>query len=266
MSTTTALITGASEGIGLEIARVLAAKGWGLVLVARRLERLEEVSSGLRSAYGVEVDVVAADLAESGAARRVHEAVAARGRPVDLLVNNAGLLTNGPFHETDLAPQSAMLSVNVVALSELTHVFLQDMVERGEGRILNVASVAAWVGLPEEAVYSASKAYVLAFSLAVDDEMRGRGTGVTVTALCPGYTATKMIDDPDQGGVIDIPRALVLDPAMVARAGVEGCLAGKRVVIPGASNAVAMQGVQFLPRAWATSVMGRWYRRRMSRT
>lgn len=266
MSTGTALVTGASEGIGYEIAKVLAHKGFRLVLVARREQRLREVAAELDDAHGTDAEVLAADLAESGAAARIHDRLEAAGTTVDMLVNNAGLLTNGPFHETDAGGQSAMLMVNVVALTELTHAFVPAMVRHGSGYVLNVASTAAWVGLAEEAVYSASKAYVLAFTLGLNDEMRGRATGVNVTALCPGYTDTKMIDNPDQGGILAVPRALILDAGAVARAGVEACLQGRAMVVPGAANAATMQGVQLLPRIWVTRLMGRVYRRRMSGT
>lgn len=255
-----ALVTGASQGIGRELAACLAAERFDLVLLARDEAKLSAAAEQLRSGFGVEVALLGRDLAEPGAAERVRAFADEHGLAVEMLVNNAGLLTNGPFHEAPLASQRAMLAVNVAALTELTHVFLPGMIERGHGHVLNVASTAAWTAIPEQSVYAASKAYVLAFSLGLHDELRARATGVKVTALCPGYTDTRMLDDPGQGGVLAIPESLVMDAPSVARAGVRGCLAGKPLVIPGAANVAAIAGAGLAPRRLVTRLLGHRYR------
>jgi len=154
-----------------------------------------------------------------------------------------------------------MLAVNVVALTSLAHLFLQDMLARRRGHILNVASTAAWIGIPQQNVYAASKAYVLSFSLALSDELRAKKSGVGVTVVCPSYTDTKMLDNPEQGWKLTIPRSMVLDAATVAKAGVDACLAGKPMVIPGLSNRIGMSLVQCLPRLWVTRAFGMLYRK-----
>lgn len=259
-----ALVTGASDGIGLEICRELARRGHNVVLTARREDRLREVAAEVGSAFGVNTKLAPCDLAAPGAAHRLYESVCALGVEVDVLVNNAGLLHNGYFDEIDLAKQEEMLAVNVVALTALTHLFVRDMLDRGSGRILNVASTAAWVGIPQQGVYSASKAYVLSFTLALADELRSREGAVTATALCPSFTATKMLDNPDQGPKLTVPQALVLQPDVVARDGVQACLRGDAVVTPGLSNRLGMGMIQMVPRRWATAAFGRAYRRGQS--
>jgi len=180
---------------------------------------------------------------------------------LEFLVNNAGLLHNGFFAEIELRKHEALLAVNIVALTALAHLFARDMESRGRGHILNVASTAAWIGIPQQNVYAASKAYVLAFSLALSDELRAKKSGVRVTAVCPSYTRTRMLDNPEQGPKLSIPDALVLDAAVVAREGVDACLRGKPMVIPGLSNRFVMSLVQALPKLWVTRVFGTLYRR-----
>ena len=220
-----ALVTGASDGIGVEFCRVLAPRGWNLVLVARREQKLCELASSLRAEHGAASEVIPCDLAEPHAAQALHRKTKDLGIEVDLLVNNAGLLHNGFFDEIDLAKQQAMLAVNVLALTSLTHLYLNDMLTRGRGRILNVSSTAAWIGIPQQNVYAASKAYVLA-----------RNRGVSVTAVCPSYTDTRMLDNPEQGGKLAIPKSQILPADLVAREGIEGCLRGDPIVIPGRAN------------------------------
>ena len=259
----TALVTGASEGIGLEICRVLAARGYELILVSRRAGRLQAVAAELTERHGVRCHVVAADLAQVGAAQALMAEVDQRGLRVDLLANNAGLLFNGDFLDTDLTAQEALLQVNVVAPTALAHLAAARMATQGGGHILNVASLAAWMALPGEAIYAASKAYVLSLSQALADETAAAGRGVVVSALCPSYTDTKMLDNPVQGKKLRIPRFLILSPAEVARQGVEACLSGRATCVPGLSNRLTAYLVQLFPRMWVTRLMGAVYRRAM---
>jgi short-subunit dehydrogenase len=256
-----ALVTGASDGIGVEFCRVLAGRGYNLVLVARREQKLREVADAVAAKHGVATHVVPCDLATPHAAEDLHRKTQELGVDVAFLVNNAGLLHNGFFDEIELGKHEDLLAVNVVALTALAHLYARDMAGRGGGHILNVASTAAWIGIPQQNVYAASKAYVLAFSLALGDELRAKKSGVRVTAVCPSYTRTKMLDSPEQGPKLAIPDALVLEAAAVAQEGVDACLRGKPMVVPGLGNRVAMSVVQALPKLWVTRVFGALYRR-----
>lgn len=195
----TALITGASGGIGKELARVHAAKGGNLVLVARSLDKLEALKSELESQYGISVTVIAEDLAQAGAAKRIFEATQEQGIIVDVLINNAGFGGHGKFHERDLAADQAMIQVNMVALTDLTHYYLEGMVERNHGKILNVSSTASFIPGPLQAVYYATKAYVTSFTQAIAEEVAEHH--VTATALCPGAVATNFVEAGDLKGV-----------------------------------------------------------------
>ncbi|HLN57107.1 MAG TPA: SDR family oxidoreductase, partial [Thermoanaerobaculia bacterium] len=184
-----ALVTGASSGIGKELARLIAADGYDLVLVARRQERLEELARELSVAHGVSARVIAADLADPDSPKRIVEELEAERIAVDVLVNNAGFGIYGRLWNSDITRQLEIIQVNVVALTDLTGRLLPGMVSRKRGRIVNVASTAAFQPGPYQAVYYATKAYVLSFSEAIAEELKG--TGVTVTALCPGPTTTE---------------------------------------------------------------------------
>jgi uncharacterized protein len=188
----TALITGASSGIGAEFARQLAAQGRDLVLVARSAERMEELAATLRRAHGVSVEVIAQNLAEPDATTRVVDQLRARGLEVDLLINNAGFGTCGRFEEISGARDHDQLMVNVVALTNLTHALVPAMLGRGRGAVINVASTAAFQPAAYFAVYSAGKAFVLNFSLSLWSEYRDRG--VKVLALCPGPVETSFFE------------------------------------------------------------------------
>ena len=193
--TGTALITGASSGIGRELARIHAEKGGDLVLVARRADRLEEVKRELESKHGVSVTVLAEDLTDEAAPQRIHDRVKAEGVEISYLMNNAGFGGRGRFDQRDWADDRAMIQVNVVALAALSRLFLPDFVAQGSGRILNTSSTAALVPGPLQAVYYATKAYVTSFSYALADELKD--TGVTVTALMPGPTETEFAKTAD---------------------------------------------------------------------
>ena len=224
-----ALITGATSGIGLELARILAANHYNLVIVARHEDRLNEVARELRSRHGSEVKVVRKDLAFPGAPQELFDAL--RDTPVSVLVNNAAFGLYGPFAKNDLRVQTDIMRVNMTALVELTHLFVQPMLARRSGRILNVASMAAFQPGPTVNVYYASKAFVHSFSYALAMELDG--TGVTVTTLCPGTTRTEFF----KRAKMTIARDwMVADPRSVAQAGYRGMMLGKRVVIPGLLN------------------------------
>jgi short-subunit dehydrogenase len=243
--TGTALITGASSGIGEELAWVHAEKGGDLILVARRQERLDALAEVIASEHAVTVDVIAMDLAEAGAAQALLEAVAAQGLTVDILINNAGLGAHGIFHEAALERQTHMIDLNITALTELTHLFVQGMVERGEGMILNVGSSAGFLPGPLQAVYYASKAYVNSFSQAIANELEG--TGVTVTVLCPGPVATEFQDTADLEGVRGFEFAA--SARSVAEAGYRAMEEGRLLVIDDLRVRFLVEGVvPLLPR------------------
>ncbi len=250
-----ALVTGASSGIGLELATLLAREGHDLICVARNRERLEQIARGLREEFGGAVTVIPRDLAEPEAARAVAAEVESRGFPLEILVNNAGFGVYGRFAETSLEQELAMIQVNLVALTELTKRFLPGMLRRGHGRILNVASTAAFQPGPLMAVYYATKAYVLSFSEALANETAG--TGVTVTALCPGPTITEFQNRAGVGGTRLFHSPLVRDARSVALAGYRGMRRGRRVVVPGLENRLLVEAVRLTPRRLVTAIARR---------
>jgi uncharacterized protein len=234
-----ALVTGASAGIGLEFARVLAENGLDLVLVARRRDRLEELARELKSAHGVEAKIIVADLSDQDAPQAIFDELKAQNIPVELLVNNAGLLVEEEFGKANLGDQLDILRVNVLAHTAMARLFLAPMLQRNSGRILNVASIAAFTPVPNLAVYAATKAYVLSFSMALGEELRH--TKVTVTALCPGITDTGMVHGT---GLAGVPGLLMSDASTVARLGYKACMAGKRVYVAGVVNKINVLGAK----------------------
>ncbi len=256
MATETALITGASSGIGLELARLFAADGSDLVLVARREDRLRQLADELRVTHGSVVYVLPKDLADRQAPQAIFEQLRAEGVFVDVLVNNAGFGARGPFATLDARRQLDMLQVNVAALTHLTRLFLPGMIERRRGAILNVGSVAGFLPGPNTAVYYATKAYVLSFTEALAAELAG--TGVRVTLLAPGATATEFATAAGYPGRI----RGAMDPATVARAGHAALRAGRVLVVPGLKNRAATLAVRLLPRAVVRKAM---HSRRASR-
>ena len=240
-----ALVTGASGGIGAELARELARRGHDLVLAARSLEPMQRLAEELRNA-GAAATVIAADLSKPGAAATLAHEVATRALLVDVLVNNAGLGGAGRFDRIDPGRVSEMLQVNMVALTELTRLLLPQMIARGRGRIMFIASIAGFQPGPHMAVYCATKAYVLSLGEALSYELRG--TGVSVTVLCPGATATNFfaVAGADHSRLASRMRQM-MGPADVARRGVTGLAAGRRVVITGALNRVLALAGRFAP-------------------
>ena len=259
----TALVTGASDGIGLELCRVLGSRGYNLILVARRGSLLDEIGQSMVADYGVKCTVIAKDLSKLGAASELFEATQQRGLHVDFLANNAGLLQNGFFTDIDLDMLEDMMIVNMLALTSITHLYANEMMRKKSGHILNIASLAAWTPIPNQNVYAATKAYVLAFSRALSDELTASGSGVTVTALCPGYTATRMMDNPQQGAKLKIPKSIMQSPRDVAEQGVLACLRGKATLVPGISNRISAVIAHLCPKMFLTRVLGGFYRRNM---
>jgi short-subunit dehydrogenase len=243
MNKGTALITGASAGIGTALATEFASRGHDVVLVARRREALEALADELRHRYEIHATVRPADLAADGAADALFDAMA--DTPIDVLVNNAGVLTGGYFSSMADAAIDNMLRVNVVALTQLCRRFMEPMSERGSGRILNVASIAAFQAVPSLAVYAATKAYVLSLGEALSVE--GAGRGVTVTTVCPGFTDTDMLSGAGEaaGGIPDVA---VLSPERVARDAYAACMAGDAIKVPGVAYALTMATSRLLPR------------------
>jgi short-subunit dehydrogenase len=237
----TILITGASSGIGLELARICAAHRHDLVLVARRGDALAALAQEAEAA-GVRADILVSDLSAPGAAAAIASRVHELGLEIDGLVNNAGYGVFGPFSETSIDAERAMLQVNVVALTELTKLLVAPMIARGRGRILNVASTAAFLPGPLMAVYYASKAYVLSFSEAITDELRG--TGVTVTVLCPGPTTSGFQQAANLAESKMVAGKTLPTSHEVAEAGYVAMMAGTPLEIPGWRNKL----VAFLPR------------------
>jgi short-subunit dehydrogenase len=246
-----ALVTGASGGIGAEIARVLAAHGHDLVLVARSADRLAAFAAELSRAHGVEARALAADLAGEGAPERVAEAAGT----VDVLVNNAGFGLQGRFATTDAAREREMIALNVAAPTRLAKALVPGMIARRRGRILNVASTAGFVPGPYMAVYYATKAYLVSLSQSLAEELRG--TGVTVTALCPGATRTGFAGTAGMEESALFRRGVVMDAATVARAGYEAMMRGKAIEIPGLANKAMIASARLAPRGLLARITAR---------
>jgi short-subunit dehydrogenase len=241
-----ALVTGASGGIGYELALIHARQGYDLILAARNKFRLDEISRSFESDFGVKIHTVCIDLSVQGASVRLYEEVNDLGLNVDHLVNNAGFGDVGMFADCDWKKQEDMINLNVLALTHLTKLFLPGMIERGYGRILNVASTAAFQPGPTMSVYFASKAFVLSFSEAVNNELEG--TGVTVTALCPGSTESGFHAYAAGEGRKFRERTLPA-ASSVAEYGFRSMMHGKPVAIPGFMNAFMAGCVRFMPRS-----------------
>ena len=261
-----ALVTGASAGIGASIARELARREHNVVLVARRKQRLTDLAEELSHEYGIRAETVSCDLAKPAPRGRLPGQVSDLGLEVDILINNAGFATGGPFADSDPGRELAQVRVLVEAVVALTSAFLPDMVARRRGAILNVASTAAMQPLPHAAGYSAAKSYVLTFSEAIHQEVSGQG--VTVTALCPGPVETDFWQGADwqvAGGRSfekALPRPALVSVEDVARAGVSGLDGGRRVVIPGLGMRAAMLATRYVPHSVKLPMIEQVMRRR----
>lgn len=256
-SVKTALITGASSGIGLELARLFAADHYRLVLVARNRAALQQIGEELQRAHGIDVRISPKDLAHPSAPLELHQELREAGIGVDVLVNNAGFGGSGPFLQTDWHHEAEMIQVNIVALTHLTKLFLPEIHARG-GKVLNVGSVAAFLPGPYTAIYYASKAFVLHFSEALAEELSG--TGVTVTCLSPGPVETGFQKRAHSGGSSRANAPLYIAVQEVARAGYEGMKQGKRIVIPGWKNRLLTEVLRLVPRNTVTKTVGRMYK------
>jgi len=243
----TALITGASNGIGLELAKVHASKGDNLVLVARSKAKLDELKLELEKQYNISVYTIGKDLSAANAAFEVYNETTEKNIQIDYLINNAGFGDFGMFCETDWNKELQMINLNITTLTHFTKLYLKDMVKRNSGKIMNVASTAAFQSGPTMAVYYATKAYVLSFSEAVDNEVRDKG--VTVTTLCPGATESGF-----QAAAKMEESALVKGKKLpsskeVAEYGYKAMMQGKTVAIHGLMNAIMANSVRFTPRS-----------------
>jgi hypothetical protein len=248
------LITGASSGIGLELAHLFARDGYRLVLVARNRGALRELGDDLQSRYSAEVRISPKDLAHPSAPVELYQELQEAGVVLDVLVNNAGFGGSGAFLDTEWNNEAEMLQVNIVALTHLTKLFLPQIRAR-EGKLLNVASVAAFLAGPYMAVYYASKAYVLHFTEAIAEELSG--TGTTVTCLCPGPVETNFQKRAHMGGTRLAGGPLLVDVREVARVGYEGMKQGKRLVIPGWKNQLMVQLLRLSPRMMTARMVSR---------
>jgi len=247
-----ALVTGGSGGIGLEFAKVLARNGFDLVLVARKRDTLEAEAGQLEGKFGIKAHVFAADLKRREAPEEIFDFLRNENIPIEALINNAGFGLGGEFSETSVQRELEMIQVNIVALTHLTKLFLPPMIKRRSGRILNVASTAAFQPGPLMAVYYATKAYVLSFSEALAEELRN--SGITVTALCPGPTQTDFADTAELNSSRVVSAFGIADAADVARYGFDAMVHGKRLAIPGIKNKIVAQANRIAPRALSAKI------------
>ncbi|MBI1920416.1 MAG: SDR family oxidoreductase [Geobacter sp.] len=250
----TVLVTGATSGIGYALSRRFAADGFSLVMVARDARRLEEISEEFRRNYSVETHWIVKDLAAPEAAQEIFDESRSNKIHVDILVNNAGFNEHGSFVETDHRQELRMIQVHIAALTSLTKLFLPAMVQRKQGGILNVGSTGSFAPVPLDAVYCASKAYILSFTEALADELRG--SGVKVTALCPGATETQFASRANMEGT-RIFQGRLMDAETVAEAGYRALLRGNTRIVPGFANKATIASLRFLPRDMVARI-GRW--------
>jgi uncharacterized protein len=253
----TALVTGASSGMGADFARDLAARGCSLILTARRTDRLERLQSEIGNRYGVKVESIASDLAAPGAGQNLYDRIRARGVNVDVLVNNAGYAVFGEFRSTEWERTRQMLELDVVALTHLTRLFAADMAARKYGYVLLVASTGAFQPTPTYAAYAAAKTYVLYLGEALHAELRPLGVGCTV--LCPGVTRTEFFEVAGQK-MTAYQRLVAMDSAAVARIGIRAMLAYRSCVVAGFSNALVARLAPLLPRQLMAALAARMMR------
>jgi hypothetical protein len=249
----TALITGASNGIGLELAKIHASKGDNLVLVARNISKLNQIKTELESQYKISVHIIGKDLSLPNAPQEVYDELKHKNIVIDYLINNAGFGDYGFFYETNWEKELQMINLNITALTHFTKLFLQDMIKHKSGKIMNVASTAAFQSGPTMAIYYASKAYVLSFSEAIDNEVSDKG--VTVTTLCPGPTETGFLEAAALQDSKLFKGKKIAGAKEVAEYGHKAMMQGKTVAIHGFMNRVMANAVRFIPRALAVKVV-----------
>lgn len=248
----TVLITGASSGIGLELSKIFARNNYNLVLVSQNEENLKRaVSIIYKENTKIKIYAIAKDLSKTFASQEIYEYTLRNSIQVDILVNNAGIQVYGNFHDTNIDDILNLMNVNMFSTIKLTRLFVDDMIKRGHGKILNVASTGAFQPCPLNAVYCASKAFVLYISEAISEELKG--TGVTITALCPGATRTNFAKRAKIES-IKLFRGKVSEPSKVAEIGYKALMKGKSVVVTGISNKLITQSVRFIPRSMVIKI------------
>lgn len=253
---TTALITGASSGLGATFAEVLAERGHDLILVARSKDKLDLLAAKIKAATGRTVTVITADLGEANSGSALAQKVASLKLEVDLLVNNAGFGAAGAFAKQSAMRDAEMIALNCTAVVDLAHAFLPAMIQRGSGGVLNVASVAGFQPMPYMAIYGASKSFVLSFTEGLWAELRG--TGVKVSALCPGPVDTPFFEATGTPKLRKtVPKGLMMQPRPVVEAALAALEAGRPVCVPGAPNKALAQLPRLLPRAFMASMTAR---------
>ncbi|MGD0278997.1 MAG: SDR family oxidoreductase [Smithella sp.] len=242
----TVLITGASEGIGHELVKLFAKDGYDCVLAARNKQKMDQLAAEVEKCFGIKTRVIAKDLSLPESAQEIFDELNAVNVPVDVLINNAGLGLCGDFAMSDMSMNMHMIQVNLLSLTKLTWLFLPGMIKRKSGKIMNVGSIASFAPSPNFALYNATKSYVLFFSEALREELKG--TGVSVTCLCPGATDTQW---QARAGAknIRLNKVRMVDAKTVAEVGYKGLMKGKRVVIPGLDNKMTVLSAKFAPRA-----------------
>lgn len=241
-----ALITGASRGIGAELAKQFAKGGYDLVLVARNAKQLRELAADLKREFECTVTVVPLDLGEPGAPQALLEKLAKKAIAIEVLVNNVGLLRFGDFIDIPREDYQQLINLNIAVLTELTYLFIGPMRQRGSGRVLNVASLSGFMPVPEMAVYAATKAYVLSLSEALHEEFKE--TGVTVTATCPGFVSTDMVAGAEAHSELHVPALMLIPPEQVAKEGYNACMRGQVVHVPGLTNKLGARFSELQPR------------------
>lgn len=249
-----ALVSGASSGIGECIAEELAGRGYNLILVARRVEKLKALAARLKKTYKIDTHVLPADLSEASAAYDLADAVAEKKLIVDILVNNAGVMEYGPFHELDPDKLETLINLNTRSYALMCRAFLPEMVKRGQGRVMNMSSISAFWPIPKLALYASTKSFVLHLTEALSEEYKG--SGITFTAICPSITETPLVAklrETDPGAT---PSFLIGDVNQVAKEAVDACLAGKVVLVPGVSNRMAVMLTRVQPMWLLRSILG----------
>jgi short-subunit dehydrogenase len=256
-ATGTCLITGASAGIGTEFAKQMAERGYNVTLAARRIDRLTELAAELEEKHNVRAIAVACDVTDAVQRKELLDSIEARGDHVEILINNAGIGTEAKFLDDSTEDQLAQIEVNVVALTALTHAVLPAMVEKSSGAILNVASTAAFQPIPRQAVYAATKAYVLSMSQGLYQELKG--SGVSITVLCPGPTRTEFFGERQESIESDSPDWAWQSAEDCAREGIDAMFRQKRVYIPKAVNKVGAYSAKLSPTAMTLEILDRFW-------